>query len=161
MTIEFRRLLDDTHYRAVKGIFSDAFANSYDRTTIIKSWGRRDKHNSFAFYDTDLNEVVGFVLMHRTSDVNMHLSYIAMTDESRGKGIGTKLMKRLIKYATDKGCGLSLVPFISVAPWYEKLGFNMTCDKYNYSIHKYLTRKNTKFMEALDIDRTRASQNEN
>lgn len=155
MTIEFRPLLDDTHYRTVKGIFSNAFAKSYDRDTIITSWGRRDKRNSFVFYDTDLNKVIGFVLMHRTTKVKMYLSYIAMTDESRGKGLGTKMMKRLIKYATDKGCSLSLVPFSDVIPWYKSLGFNVTSDPFNYSIHKYLTRKNTKFMEALDIDKPR------
>jgi GNAT superfamily N-acetyltransferase len=150
MPIEFRPLLDDTYYRDVKGIFSTAFANNYSRETIIRAWRGRSKYTSFAFYDTDLKKVIGFALMHRTSDTMLYLSYIGMSEDVRGKGFGTKMMKRLLKYAAKEGCSMTLVPFSSVVPWYEGLGFSRTCDKFNFVFHQYATRKQAKFIKALD-----------
>jgi len=156
MPIEFRRLVDDTYYRDVKGIFSTAFAKSYTRETIISAWKGRNKDASFAFYDTDLKKVIGFAMMHRTSDTMLYLSYMGMSEDVRGKGVGTKMMKRLLKYAAKEGCSMSLVPFSSIVPWYEGLGFSRTCDKFNFVFHQYGTRKQAKFIKALDEDKPRS-----
>ena len=153
MPIEFRSLVDDTYYRDVKGIFSTAFANNYSRETIIRAWANRSKYTSFAFYDTDLKKVIGFVMMHRTSDTMLYLSYLGMSEDVRGKGLGTKMMKRLLKYAAKEGCSMTLVPFSGVVPWYEGLGFSRTCDKFNFVFHQYGTRKQAKYIKALDNDK--------
>ena len=150
MPIEFRLLNDDTYYRDVKSIFSTAFANNYSRETIIRAWKGRSKYTSFAFYDTDLKKVIGFALMHRTSDTMLYLSYMGISEDLRGKGIGTKMMKRLLKYAAKEGCSMTLVPFSGVIPWYEGLGFSRTCDKFNFVFHQYGTRKQAKYIKALD-----------
>lgn len=150
MPIEFRPLVDDTYYRDVKGIFSTAFADNYTRETIICAWPKRSKYSSFAFYDTDLDKVIGFAMMHRTSDTMLYLSYLGIAEDLRGKGIGTKMMKRLLKYAANEGCSMTLVPFSGVVPWYEGLGFSRTCDKYNFVFHQYRTRKQAKYIKALD-----------
>ena len=152
MPIEFRPLVDDTYYRDVKGIFSTAFANNYDRSTIISAWKNRGKDTSFAFYDTDLNTVIGFAMMHRTTDTMLYLSYMGMAEDIRGNGIGTKMMKRLLKYAAKLGCSMTAIPFSGVIPWYEGLGFSRTCDKFNFSFHQHGTRKQAKFIEALDSE---------
>jgi len=149
MPIEFRPLVDDTYYRDVKGIFSTAFAKHYDRYNIISSWYNRSKDTSFAFYDTDRKKVIGFAMMHRTGDTMLYLSYIAMADDIRGKGTGTLIMKRLLKYAAKEGCSMTLTPFSSVIPWYESMGFTVTHDKFNYVFHQYRTRKNAKFIDQL------------
>ena len=143
-------MIDDTYYRAVKGIFSTAFAKSYSRETIIRAWANRSKYNSFAFYDTDLKKVIGFAMMHRTSDTMLYLSYMGMSEDVRGKGVGTKMMKRLLKYAAKEGCSMTLVPFSAVVPWYESLGFSRTCDKFNFVFHQYGTRKQAKYIKDLD-----------
>ena len=155
MLIEFRPLVDDTYYRDVKGIFSTAFANNYSRETIIRAWKGRNKESSFAFYDTDLKRVIGFAMMHRTSDTMLYLSYMGMAEDLRGKGLGTKMMKRLLKYAAKEGCSMSLVPFSRVVPWYEGLGFSRTCDKFNFVFHQYGTRKQAKHIKALDEEKPR------
>jgi GNAT superfamily N-acetyltransferase len=149
-------MIDDTYYRDVKGIFSTAFAKSYTRETIIRAWRGRSKYTSFAFYDTDLKKVIGFALMHRTSDTMLYLSYLGMSEDVRGKGVGTKMMKRLLKYAAKEGCSMTLVPFSGVVPWYEGLGFSRTCDKFNFVFHQYGTRKQAKFIKALDEDKPRS-----
>jgi N-acetylglutamate synthase-like GNAT family acetyltransferase len=150
MPIEFRPLVDDTYYRDVKGIFSTAFAKSYNRDTIIRAWRGRNKEVSFAFYDTDLKKVIGFAMMHRSTDTMMYLSYIGMAEDVRGKGLGTKMMKSLLKYAVKQGCSMTLVPFSSVVPWYESLGFSKTCDKFVLVFHNHGTRKQAKYIKALD-----------
>ena len=150
MPIEFRPLVDDTYYRDVKGIFSTAFAKSYNRDTIIRAWRGRNKQISFAFYDTDLKKVVGFAMMHRSTDTMMYLSYIGIAEDVRGNGIGTKMMKRLLKYAVKEGCSMTLVPFSAVVPWYESLGFSKTCDKFVLVFHNHGTRKQAKYIKALD-----------
>jgi N-acetylglutamate synthase-like GNAT family acetyltransferase len=150
MPIEFRPLVDDTYYRDIKGIFSTAFADNYTRETIIRAWAKRSKSTSFAFYDTDGEKVIGFAMMHRTSETMMYLSYLGIAEDLRGKGIGTKMMKRLLKYAAKEGCSMTLVPFSGVIPWYEGLGFSRTCDKFNFVFHQYGTRKQAKYIEALD-----------
>ena len=153
MPIEFRPLIDDTYYRDVKGIFSTAFANNYNRTTIIRAWPNRSKGTSFAFYDTDLKKVIGFVMMHRSTNTMLYLSYMGMSEDVRGKGIGTKMMKRLLKYAAKEGCSMTLIPFSGVIEWYKSLGFSSTYDKFNYVFHQYGTRKQKKYIEALDEDK--------
>ncbi len=153
MPIEFRALLDDTYYRDVKGIFSTAFAKNYNRDTIIRAWNGRNKHTSFAFYDTDLKKVIGFAMMHRSTDTMFYLSYIGMSEDVRGKGIGTNIMKGLLKWAINQGCSMSLVPFSSVIPWYESLGFSKTYDKFVLVFHNYGTRKQAKYIKALDEER--------
>ena len=152
MPIEFRLLIDDTYYRDVKGIFSTAFANNYSRETIIRAWRNRSKETSFAFYDTDLKKVIGFAMMHRSADTMLYLSYMGMSEDVRGKGIGTKMMKRLLKYAAKEGCSMTLIPFSGVIDWYESLGFSRTHDKFNYVFHHYPTRKQAKYIKALDDD---------
>jgi len=155
MSIEFRAMIDDTYYRDVKGIFSTAFANNYSRETIIRAWRNRSKETSFAFYDTDLKKVIGFAMMHRSADTELYLSYMGMSEDMRGKGIGTKMMKRLLKYAAKEGCSMTLIPFSGVIQWYEALGFSKTCDKFNYVFHQYGTRKQAKYIKALDEDKPR------
>ena len=154
MPIEFRPMTDDTYYRDVKGIFSTAFAKSYTRETIIRAWNGRSKETCFAFYDTDLKKVIGFALMHRTSDTMLYLSYMGMSEDVRGKGVGTKMMKRLLKYDAKEGCSMTLVPFSTLIPWYEGLGFSRTCDKFNFVFHQYATRKQAKYIKALDNEDT-------
>ena len=153
MPIEYRPLVDDTYYRDVKGIFSTAFAKNYDRDTIISAWKGRNKHSSFAFYDTDLKKVIGFAMMHRSNDTMFYLSYIGMSEDVRGKGIGTNIMKGLLKWAANQGCSMSLVPLSGVIPWYESLGFSKTYDKLVLVFHKYGTRKQAKYIKALDEER--------
>ena len=155
MPIEFRSLIDDTYYRDVKGIFSTAFANNYSRETIIRAWANRSKETSFAFYDTDLKRVIGFAMMHRTTNTMLYLSYMGISEDVRGKGIGTKMMKRLLKYAATEGCSMTLIPFSGVIKWYESLGFSRTCDKFNFVFHQYGTRKQAKYIKALNEERSK------
>jgi hypothetical protein len=60
------------------------------------------------------------------------------------------MMKRLLKYAVKEGCSMTLVPFSGVIPWYESLGFSKTCDKFVLVFHNHGTRKQAKYIKALD-----------
>ena len=153
MLIEFRPLLDNTYYRDVKGIFSTAFANNFSRDTIIRAWKSRDKQICYAFYHTVYKKIIGFVMMRRKSDTMFYLSFIAISEEFKGKGIGTDIMKGLLKWAADQRCSMSLIPLGSVASWYKSLGFSKTCDEHLLVFHNHGTRKQAKYIKALDEEK--------
>lgn len=89
---------------------------------MMKQWMRKENY-FVAELNNSIIGVVGCRLMHGTCQ----LTHMAVDKLHRGKGIGTSLTKRAIKFATDNNSfkiWLDTAPFMKEAiTLYEKLGF--------------------------------------
>lgn len=81
------------------------------------------------------NVLVGYYVAMQCVD-EMHLLNITVRPESRGSGLGLRLMRHLLRSAADKACvGVLLEVRASNAPalhLYEKLGFLRIGERRNY-----------------------------
>jgi ribosomal protein S18 acetylase RimI-like enzyme len=138
-------LLEDKHYRAVKGIFRDTF----DRTIfgikhINTSWYNRSKEESYGFILNGL--LIGFIITsyHVKNKDNLYIDYIAFDQQYRGKGLGTAVLKDMLRGFKEVNRSVHLYPERSeLWPWYERLGFQKSFNGY-MNFHSYETRSKTK-----------------
>jgi ribosomal protein S18 acetylase RimI-like enzyme len=138
-------ILEDKHYRAVKGIFRDTFDRTiFDIYDINTAWYYRAKDESYGFI---LNGIlIGFIITsyHVKNKDNLYVDFIAFDKEYRGKGLGTAILTDLLKGFKEVGRSVHLYPERSeLWSWYERLGFQKTHDGY-MNFHSYDTRSKTK-----------------
>ena len=79
-----------------------------------------------AFTAYDGEQVLGGIVGRKTEDL-IHIQGLALSPESRGKGIGTQLIEKLIDHATKLDCTtitLSTMDF-QARGFYEKMGFEV------------------------------------
>ena len=133
--------LTDLHYRSVKAIFRDTFDRSiFDTSSLNISWYNRSKEESYGFF-LDGN-LIGFIITsyHVKNKDNLYVDYIAFDKEYRGKGLGTAILKDMLKGFKDVGRSVHLYPERQeLWPWYERLGFQKTHNGY-MNFHSYETR---------------------
>ena len=144
ITIEFIKLTDNTHYRAVKSIFHESFdIRSFPRNSIIQSWKIRDPHISYGFYDADKKELIGFILArYEWNKPNViYISYLAIRDSEKGRGIGTSILKQVVRHYTGFGSSVSLVPCYNTDNWYQRNGFYYSGKKQLMVYNPYRTRR--------------------
>jgi ribosomal protein S18 acetylase RimI-like enzyme len=138
-------LLEDKHYRAVKGIFRDTFDRTiFDIHHINTSWRNRSKEESYGFM---LNGVlIGFIITsyHVKNKDNLYVDYIAFDQQYRGRGLGTSVLTDMLNGFKELGRSVHLYPERQeLWPWYERLGFQKTFNGY-MNFHSYETRSKTK-----------------
>lgn len=137
-------LLEDKHYRAVKGIFRDTFDRTiFKLSNINTSWYTRSKEESYGFM---LNGVlIGFIITsyHVKNKDNLYVDYIAFDQQYRGKGLGTAVLTDMLKEFKAVGRSVHLYPERKeLWPWYERLGFHKTFGGY-MNFHSYETRSHS------------------
>jgi len=144
MPIEFIKLRDNTHYRAVKSIYRESFnCHIFTRNSIIQSWKIRDPNISYGFYDTDKKELIGFILgRYEWNKPNViYISYLAIKDSEKGKGIGTRILNHMVRHYTGFGSSVSLVPCHNTDDWYQRNGFYYSGKKQLMVYSPYRTRR--------------------
>jgi|UniRef100_A0A6C0DM14 ribosomal protein S18 acetylase RimI-like enzyme len=137
--------LEDKHYRAVKAIFRDTFDRTiFNIKHINTSWHNRSKEESYGFI---LNgNLIGFIITsyHVKNKDNLYIDYIAFHKDYRGRGLGTDVLKDMLKGFKEVNRSVHLYPERSeLWSWYERLGFQKTHDGY-MNFHSYETRSKTK-----------------
>ena len=137
--------LEDKHYRAVKSIYRDTFdRNEFHISHLNTSWFNRCHEESYGFI---LNGVlIGFIITsyHVQNKGNLYVDYIAFDKEYRGQGLGTAILKDMLKSFKEVGRSVHLYPERpELWAWYERLGFQKTYDGY-MNFHSYETRSKTK-----------------
>jgi len=101
------------------------------------SWSYRSVKDSLGFWKDD--ELVGFVLAsyHTRSGGSLYIDYFALSEEIRGRGIGTEILKAFFKSFTGS---VHLVPENKgLVHWYTRNGF-VESNKGYYVRHGYSTR---------------------
>lgn len=115
------------------------------------SWNGRDE-SSVAILDEN-NKFIGFIISsyHRKNGDNLYIDYIALNDDNKGKGIGSKILKQYISNAFAKKSSVHLWPDSDdILPWYTRHGFSPTNDGY-YNFHSYETRRQDKIHKGLGL----------
>ena len=133
--------LTDAHYRAVKAIYRDTFDRTeFQIKDLNTSWHYRCQEESYGFI---LNGVlIGFIITsyHVKNKDNLYVDYIAFDKQYRGKGLGTAILKDMLKSFQEVGRSVHLYPERpELWDWYSRLGFQMTHDGF-MNFHSYNTR---------------------
>lgn len=145
--MEFRPFTNIHEYRMAKSIFANAFTHtSFTRANIIRAWANCDRTQSLAFYSTRSQEMIGFILINASYSGKSYITYMAIGEKWRGYGLGTIVMKRIMRIYQTKGISLEVIPLMPVLSWYQSLGFKMS-HKYTYYFHRYGTRSQTKALQ--------------
>lgn len=83
--------------------------------------------NSFAFVSVDKSEVMGLAMGRVNEGGLVDLSWICVDPLARGKGIGKKLINKVVEYSKSKGCHkIFAYTFPAIAPtvsFYLRCGF--------------------------------------
>lgn len=116
-----------------KATYKDMLSSDYlDQLTVqygIDKWSeflKEDEHRIFVAYDGD--DFLGFGACSPDSEIEdcLYMDSLHICPELQGKGIGTKLTKRIRDYALDNGCTRMSVCIVrgndSARDLYLKLG---------------------------------------
>jgi GNAT superfamily N-acetyltransferase len=77
------------------------------------------------------------------------MNYFALAPEVRGTGIGTSILKDILKKCYDENGSIHLCPAKEeLEAWYERNGFRWSNKNY-YVFHSYATRAQHKAHKAL------------
>ena len=80
------------------------------------------------------------MLQHKTKTGELYIEAIAVTEFARGKGIGTKLIDSIIKFANNKGYICITLQVIDTNPrakeLYEKVGFSVIKNSKIWPVNK-------------------------
>jgi ribosomal protein S18 acetylase RimI-like enzyme len=145
--MEFRPFTNIHEYRMAKSIFANAFTHtSFTRADMIRAWVNCDRTQSLAFYSSRSKEMIGFILIQTCDPGKSYIKYLAIGEKWRGYGLGTIVMKRIMRFYQSKGISLEVIPLLPVLSWYQSLGFKMS-HKYTYYFHRYGTRSQTKALQ--------------
>ena len=141
--------LTDNDYRAAKGIYREFFDREKFKLHHINcSWVNRSKPDSYGFFTPD-NTLIGFVIasFHTRNGNNMYIDYIALDKNYRGKGMGSLLLKTLVKECYKNRQAVHLYPERpELEDWYQRHGFNESYDGV-FNFHYYETRNQYKYLE--------------
>lgn len=119
----------------------------------LSSWGSKEWHKvdqshyghrvewnekKFKFKAVEKNKIVGLISGKHESGV-LYINTIITKESERGKGIGTKLIKRAIDFG--KKCGAHRVWLITGKDWsenafYKKIGFKKIATLPDFHFHK-------------------------
>ena len=146
--------LTDNYKFKVKSLFLENWPEKPESDFEI-SWDGRDI-SSLVILDMAAarrGKFLGFVIAsyHKRSDDNLYIDYIALTNECRGRGIGSKILATYVSQVFATRSSLHLWPDKDeLLVWYTKHGFTHTNDRY-YNFHSYETRRQAKIHKRLGL----------
>lgn len=106
--------------------------------------GRDEKFDPVAFIANDRGSFAGAIVAELFWGA-LHIKYVYVDEAYRGKGIGSQLMERALKYGRENKCLFAFVETMSfqALDFYRKMGFELEFTrsgyKYDASFH-YLRR---------------------
>tara|TARA_B100001063_G_scaffold31410_1_gene24422 strand:+ start:592 stop:990 length:399 start_codon:yes stop_codon:yes gene_type:complete len=118
------RELAYTDYNQVIEIWKKSFSNNFDKeinTTYLSD------PSSVTLVSVDNDTITGVASLHIIKKLTRTLGLIedvAVNENYRGKGIGKKLVEKLIGIASEKGCDKTVLNSSEKnSEFYEKIGF--------------------------------------
>jgi len=118
------RELENDDFRQVIEIWKKSFNNNFDKE--INSTYLTDP-SSITLVSVDSNTVTGVASLHIIKKLTRTLGLIedvAVNENYRGKGIGKKLVEKLIGIASEKSCDKTVLNSSEKnSEFYEKIGF--------------------------------------
>mgnify|MGYP003995164737 FL=1 len=118
------RELENADFRQVIEIWKKSFNNNFDKE--INSTYLTDP-SSITLVSVDNNTVTGVASLHIIKKLTRTLGLIedvAVNENYRGKGIGKKLVEKLIGIASEKSCDKTVLNSSEKnSEFYEKIGF--------------------------------------
>ena len=118
------RELENADFSQVIEIWKKSFNNNFDKE--INSTYLTDP-SSITLVSVDSNTVTGVASLHIIKKLTRTLGLIedvAVNENYRGKGIGKKLVEKLIEIASEKGCDKTVLNSSEKnSEFYEKIGF--------------------------------------
>jgi phosphinothricin acetyltransferase len=118
------RELKITDYSQVIQIWKQSFSNKFDQEINTKYIS---DPNSITLVSVDNNTISGVASLHIINKLTRTLGLIedvAVNENYRGKGIGKKLVQKLIGLASDKKCDkIVLNSSEKNSSFYKKIGF--------------------------------------
>jgi phosphinothricin acetyltransferase len=118
------RKLKITDYSQVVQIWKESFSNKFDQEINTKYIS---DPNSITLVSVDNNTISGVASLHIINKLTRTLGLIedvAVNENYRGKGIGKKLVQKLIGLASDKKCDkIVLNSSEKTSSFYKKIGF--------------------------------------
>ena len=118
------RELENDDFRQVIEIWKTSFNNNFDKE--INSTYLTDPY-SITLVSVDSNTVTGVASLHIIKKLTRTLGLIedvAVNENYRGKGIGKKLVEKLIGIASEKSCDKTVLNSSEKnSEFYEKIGF--------------------------------------
>ena len=118
------RQLVYTDYNQVIEIWKKSFSNNFDKninTTYLSD------PSSVTLVSVDNDTITGVASLHIIKKLTRTLGLIedvAVNENYRGKGIGKKLVEKLIGIASEKGCDKTVLNSSEKnSEFYEKIGF--------------------------------------
>ena len=99
----------------------------------IAMTGHDEKFDPVAFIANDKECFAGAIVAELFWGA-LHIKYIYVEDEYRGKGIGSQLMEYALKYGRDKKCPFAFVETMSfqALDFYRKVGFELEFTRSGY-----------------------------
>ena len=84
-----------------KGLLSEDYLNSLTKEYAVEKWSKYLKNENHIFVAYEENEFLGFVASKKDDEEEnyWYLDSLHITKNSRGKGIGTKLIYSVGQYA--------------------------------------------------------------
>ena len=88
-----------------KGLLSEDYLNGLTEGYAVEKWSKYLKNGNHIFVAYEENEFLGFVASKKDDEEEnyWYLDSLHITENSRGKGIGTKLIYRVGQYALKHG----------------------------------------------------------
>ena len=118
------RELENADFRQVIEIWKKSFNNNFDKE--INSTYLTDP-SSITLVAVDSNTITGVASLHIIKKLTRTLGLIedvAVNENYRGKGIGKKLVEKLIGIASEKSCDKTVLNSSEKnSEFYEKIGF--------------------------------------
>jgi len=118
------RELENADFRQVIEIWKKSFNNNFDKE--INSTYLTDP-SSITLVSGDSNTITGVASLHIIKKLTRTLGLIedvAVNENYRGKGIGKKLVEKLIGIASEKSCDKTVLNSSEKnSEFYEKIGF--------------------------------------
>jgi len=118
------RELENADFRQVIEIWKKSFNNNFDKE--INSTYLADP-SSITLVSVDSNTVTGVASLHIIKKLTRTLGLIedvAVNENYRGKGIGKKLVEKLIGIASEKSCDKTVLNSSKKnSEFYQKIGF--------------------------------------
>ena len=118
------RELENADFRQVIEIWKKSFNNNFDKE--INSTYLTDP-SSITLVSVDSNTVTGVASLHIIKKLTRTLGLIedvAVNENYRGKGIGKKLVEKLIEIASEKSCDKTVLNSSEKnSEFYKKIGF--------------------------------------
>ena len=107
-----------TDYKYIKELYHTAFPK-YEQSPIslLNKWAKKDNMNFTAYYDNELFCGITFTIELNN---NIYILYIAVTENLRSKGYGTKILNYIKNYYNNNTIYLAIEPLDKNADNYEQ-----------------------------------------